>query len=175
MAVENLAVGYPSLLHVDLRVELIQPAEAYLVENWQRDVDESRDDIKACRSLIDLAAEIAEQIEDQFPFLEGAGEGYAQRLRAAWSTFIERTAAPELIHSRAQRSRAAADSASRPRKSRTSSLTGELLTGDMLLSRIQKGAEAGQRKKTVLGSLSIEFGVSVRQLERDLKAIAERD
>lgn len=35
VAVENLAQGFPSALHVDLRAELILPAEAYMVEHWE--------------------------------------------------------------------------------------------------------------------------------------------
>lgn len=175
VAVENLAVGYPSDLHIDLRAELILPAEAYVVEHWQDRASESRLDIAACRALIDYAERIAELIEDRYAFHEGAGTDHAQRLRALWSSFIEHTAAPEVIHGRAQRSRTAADNASRPRKPRVSSLTGETLTRELLLQRMQAGKAAGKLKKAVQLALLVEFGVSPRQQERDIAPLTWGD
>ncbi|MDP2007844.1 MAG: hypothetical protein Q8K45_19400 [Rubrivivax sp.] len=175
VAVENLAVGYPSDLHVDLRAELILPAASYLVEHWQDHASESRSDIAACRALIDLAERLAEQIEDRHPFHEGGGALYARPLRERWSAFIEHTAAPEVIHGRAQRSRTAADNASRLRKPRVSTQTRETLTRELLLQRLRAGKARGELKKTVQHSLAVEFGVSPRQQDRDIAPLTWRD
>lgn len=178
VAINNLVLGEPSLLHVYLRAELIQQVDAYLAESWPstdwRDATASgRGDVKACRALNELAEDIAEKIEDQYPFHEGAGDSYAQRLRAAWAAFIEHVAPSELIRNVAEVSSRNSVSAKKPRKLRVSHITGEPLTDEILLRKMS-GAKGAPKKTTARKSLSKEYGVTPKTIDSDYKKALER-
>lgn len=86
-AIVNLSLGEPSMLHVSLRRDLLQPLAEYVADHWAPP-DVATTDVKAALSLAERVEVLADRIEEGAPFDESVSSEVAAALRLAWLEFI---------------------------------------------------------------------------------------